>query len=456
MKHQKTIEQKVISFIKKNNLISNAKNVLIGLSGGADSVFALHFFNKFSKKYNIEIAAIHVNHNLRGKESENDEIFCRKICKELRVKLYNSSVNVSSFAKKNKKSIEEAARILRYREFTKVVKVSNSDLVVTAHNNDDNTETVLLNIVSGAGLNGISGIPLKRENIVRPFICISKDDIIKYLLESKLKFVEDSSNKNLNFKRNFFRYKIIPELKKNVNPSIDDVILNSSDVFKNQGKIIEYFISQIIESSLIKNKDGLFLSISEIKKYPEEVLGEVFKTILISNFGMEFSYNHYEKLRNLLVSQVGSWVELGNKIIAYRERGKILFLKENNRIKSQSEVEIGQKIKFDKIKLEIKIIRRLPKNFKKGGNIEFIAADNIKNNLVLRPWKIGDRIQLLGMKGTKKVSDVLTDLKIPSYERKSKLVLLNKNEIVWIVGLRISEKYKINSKTKNIIKLCLS
>ena len=208
MKHQKTIEQKVISFIKKNNLISNAKNLLIGLSGGADSVFALHFFNKFSKKYNIEIAAIHVNHNLRGKESENDEIFCRKFCKELGVKLYNSSVDVSSFAKKNKKSIEEAARILRYREFAKVVKVSNSDLVVTAHNNDDNTETVLLNIVSGAGLNGISGIPLKRENIVRPFICLSKDDIIKYLIESKIKFVEDSSNKNLNFKRNFFRYKI--------------------------------------------------------------------------------------------------------------------------------------------------------------------------------------------------------------------------------------------------------
>jgi tRNA(Ile)-lysidine synthase len=456
MKHQKTIEQEVINFIKKNDLISDENKILVGFSGGADSVFALHFFKKYSKKYKIKIAAVHVNHNLRGKESERDEKFCRNLCEKLDIDFYSSQVDVSLFAEQNKKSIEEAARILRYGEFEKVAGISNSDLIVTSHNNDDNTETVLLNIVNGSGLNGISGIPRKRGNIIRPFLCLQKIDILGYLNENKIKFVEDSSNKNLDFRRNYLRNKIIPELKKNINPSIDKVVLNSSEVFRNQIKIIDYYINGIVDQIVKWSENKLSIPVSELKKYPDEVLGELFKSILITNFSFDFSYVQFEKLKSLINSQVGIKVELGKMIFAYRDRSKIVIFNDDKILLIEKQIEIGETIQIDKSFLSVERVKTVPQNFNNVGSLEFISGDNIEEKIIVRRWKKGDRIQLLGMKGTKKISDVLTDLKIPSYDRKKQLVLVNKNEIIWIVGKKISEKYKITSKTKSVLKICLS
>ncbi len=456
MKHRKTIEQDVFRFVKKHSLLSDAKKILIGLSGGADSVFALHFFCKFKTKYNLNIAALHVNHNLRGSESIRDEEFCRKLCEDLEIEFHCSHVNVSSFAKNNKKSVEEAARDLRYKEFEKTANLCEADLVVTSHNSNDNTETVLLNIVNGTSLSGISGIPIKREKIIRPFLCLSKDSIVDFLNSNGIKFVEDSSNNNVDYKRNFLRSKIIPELKENINPSIDKTILQSSEVFRNQTSIINYFIDEIY-SELVSFREGeIEVFISQLEKYPKEILGEFFKKILNSNFEVDYSYNQFEKLFSLITAQVGTKIDLGSNILAFRERDKIVIskMKVNDLIKLI--VEPGKKIKTDLGCFSMNFVDKLPEKFNKSNKIEFISGDLLKDKLVLRNWILGDKIQLLGMKGTKKVSDVLTDLKIPSRLRKSQLVLVNNDEIVWIVGQRISEKYKVSKKTKKIIKVCLN
>ena len=142
MKHQKTIEQNVIKYIKRHDLLFDAKKILIALSGGADSVFALHFFYKYKKKFNIEIIAAHINHNLRGSESDKDENFCKNICKKLNISFYSASVDVKQFAKTKKLSIEEAARVLRYNKLEQIAEETKSDVIVTAHNINDNTETV--------------------------------------------------------------------------------------------------------------------------------------------------------------------------------------------------------------------------------------------------------------------------------------------------------------------------
>ncbi len=268
MKHQKTIEQEVINFIKRHQLLFGAKKILIGLSGGADSVFALHFFSKYQKKYGIEISAVHINHNLRGAEAERDENFCRNLCSKLHVEFSSVNVDVKIFAKKNKKSIEEAARILRYKKFKEISEQTNSDLIVTAHNNNDNTETVLLNIVNGSGLDGLSGIPVKRDIIIRPFLCVSKSDILSYLKNEKIKFVKDSSNQNIDFDRNYIRKRIIPNLKNNLNPSLDKVVLNSSEVLRNQKKLLDFFISNTFENMVVLSNDDVLLRLSKLSKYP--------------------------------------------------------------------------------------------------------------------------------------------------------------------------------------------
>lgn len=456
MKHRKTIEQDVFNFIKKNGLLSDVRKVLIGLSGGADSVFALYFFNKFKKKYNVKIAALHVNHNLRGSESIRDEEFCRKLCKNLEIEFFCSSVDVNSFAKKNKKSLEEAARDLRYKEFEKAAKSCEAEVIVTSHNSNDNTETVLLNIVNGTSLSGVSGIPIKRDNIIRPFLCLSKETIVDFLNSNSIKFVEDSSNKDIDFKRNFLRSKIIPELKANINPSIDKTILQSSEVFRNQTKIINYFIDKIYSDLKYSAKGEIEVLISQLEKYPNEILGELFKKILNTNFEVDYNFNQFEKLFSLIASQVGTKIDLGSNILAIRERDKIVITKVKVSELLEQIVEPGKKIKTDLGYFSMSFVDKLPEKFSKSSKLEFISGDLLKDKLVLRNWIIGDKIQLLGMKGTKKISDVLTDLKIPSRLRKSQLVLVNNNEIVWIVGQRISEKYKVHKKTKKIIKVCLN
>ena len=457
MKHQKTIEQDVFSFIKTHNLLTDNDKVLIGLSGGADSVFAIYFLKKFSNKYKITLSALHVNHNLRGSESKRDEEFCRSLCVKLDVKFYCSSVNVNTFAKKHKKSIEEAARELRYSEFQKVASKHNFNKIVTSHNSDDNTETVLLNIVNGAGLNGISGIPIKRDNIIRPFLCLSKSTIINSLVSEKNKFVEDTSNSNLEYRRNFLRKKIIPSLKENINPSIDKVILNSSIVYRNQITIIDFFIEKLFDD-IVNSLDGkVIIKISDIEKYPLEIISEIFKKIFSTKLKLEYNFNKSEKLRDLIKSQVGVKVSLGKNILATRERTKLVFSKsELMPTKVNLVIKIGQSIKIGKNEITINYTDKATRENIKSGKIEFINADNLSNNLIVRNWESGDKIQLLGMKGTKKISDVLTDLKIPTLTRKDQLVLVNNNDIVWIIGKRISEKYKVTEVSKKIVKLCLN
>ena len=173
----KDIEQKVIRFIKENEILFSGEKILVALSGGPDSVFLLHFLNKYRKKFKIEIAAAHINHLLRGKDSERDELFCKAICEELSISFYCVRKNIKSYSKKNKISLETAGRKIRYDFFEKVSKKNKYNKIVTAHNADDNAETVLLNLIKGTGIKGIAGIPVRRNNIVRPILALTKKEI---------------------------------------------------------------------------------------------------------------------------------------------------------------------------------------------------------------------------------------------------------------------------------------
>jgi tRNA(Ile)-lysidine synthase len=455
MKHQKTIEQNVIKYIKRHNLLFGAKKILIALSGGADSIFALHFFYKYSKKYKINILAVHINHNLRGKESDKDEVFCKELCRDFNVEFYSANVDVKQLAKSKKFSIEEAARILRYNELQRIATETKSDAIVTAHNINDNTETVLLNIVSGAGIDGISGIPIKRGNIIRPFLCISKEEIKDYLNTLNIKYREDSSNKNLEFRRNYLRKKIIPLLKKEINPSLDKVILSSTEVIRNQKEVLEYFISSITNEVISQDKTNVIIKTSKLKDYPEAVLGEIFKFVFQEIINVEYSFNNFLKLKELISSQTGTNISLTKGFSALRERNKIIIYKPESKKFNKIAISIGETAKLNDKKIVIKKLKGIPKKLIKKNNTEIISADKIKGKLTIRKWKAGDKIQPLGMKGNKKISDILTDQKVPSNKRANQFVLLNGNEIIWLIGLKLNDKYKITSKTKSVIKLCL-
>lgn len=450
----KKIEQKVINFIRLYDLIRPNENLFISLSGGADSVFALYFFYKFQKKFHCKIEAIHFNHNLRGKESNEDEIFTKSLCEKLGIKLFIKSLDVKSYAKKNKISIEEAARKLRYKNLEKISVKKNIDKIITAHNKNDNTETILLNLFSGSGIKGLSGIPIKREKIIRPFLVLEKDEVIKYLDRNKIEFRTDSSNLSNEFKRNFIRNEILPLIRKNINNSIDDALFRFSKNLNEQilfdEKTVKFLINKFVSTT--QNRVELSLKLLEIYN---NIPGLLLKNIFENYLQINFEQKDYEKLNELAKKQKGKKISLREKIIAIREADSIIFAKIEKELTKQVNIKIGEEKKFDDYK--IKVIESNPnERFSEEKKYELISFDNLDENFTIRYWQNGDKFKPLGLRVNKNISDFLTDLKIPANQKRKIPVLINRNKIIWVVGLRISDDVKLTKKTKRVVKLCLN
>lgn len=444
------IEQKVISFINQNNLIDTGDKILIALSGGPDSVMALHFLNKYKRKYKIEITALHFNHKLRGKEADKDEEFCVELCGDLNVPFYSIELNVKSFAKQNKYSIEEAARILRYKYLQEISEEFKCTKIVTAHNQSDNTETILLNLFSGTGFSGLTGIPIQRSNIIRPLLCLTKEEIRDYLKKNSLAFRIDRSNITGKYKRNLLRNKIIPLIQIEINPSIDNALFRSTKTLEDFLTTINSLVDEIISKKIRISKGTIFIKSAIVNNYSDGILGEVFKKVLKETFFHEFDYNDLIKLKSLICKQKGKVIVLSKFLVAVREQSGIRIKytgveKEYNVI-----IKPGERVKYFERTIGVDLYEGDMKFFGKNRNTEYITGNNLDDIFILRTWKSGDKFIPLGMKEFKKISDFLTDLKIPSSDRRNFPVLLSGNNIVWVPGLRIDDRYKITSKTKKV------
>lgn len=470
-------EQNIFQFISKQNLLEKGDKLLIALSGGPDSLFAIHFFNKFKAKFGIEISAMHVNHLLRMDESDQDEIFCESICKELNINFASAKVDVKGFANNKKQSIEEAARNLRYQKLSEYASKINATKIVTAHNLEDNTETVLLNLFRGTGLKGAGGIPIRRDNIIRPFLSTSKRDILNYLDSKKIEYRIDSSNLENDFTRNYLRNEIIPKIKENINPGIDNNILKFSEIVSQSEKAIHEYAAEIRKKIIRKSESGIEISnLIAIEKY-ENIFPSVIKLGLEKEFQKVFSFDDISKIKSIFSLQVGSKVELSNNVVAIKER-EFLFIHSTNEsnqknsdfinprsgisqssfkneisIDESYEVHLNNEVPVGNKIILAKIIDQTDVEYSNNKDVEFINGDNISFPLTIRKWKDGDRFNPIGLKGTKKISDFLTEAKVNSRDKKEQLVLLDENKIIWIVGHRLDECVKINNETNKIIKL---
>jgi len=450
----KTIDQKILKFIDEEFLLSKGDKVLVAFSGGADSVFLLSFLLKYKKRFNIKLAAFHLNHNLRGKEAIDDEKFCRSFSNEHKIKYFSASKNVKAFSKKNNISTEEAGRKLRYSELEVIAKKNSFNKIATAHNANDNTETVLLNLIKGTGLKGIAGIPVKRGNIIRPILTVSKDEILSYLEKKKILYKTDSSNLSSEYERNFLRNEIIPDLKERLNSQLDNTLLKSSKVFRNISAALENQIdAKIIDAVEFKGKQ-LSISIDELIKLDENLIGEFFKKTVPIYFPVELSNQNIKALTSLLKKQKGKSVSLSNGLRAYRESKKIIISKKKKSEIKEVEIPIGKSKRITGGIISINKILLMNATKNDNSLTEYISGDNISGKFILRTWKDGDRFYPLGMKGSKKISDYLTDQGIPSSKKREQLVLTNSGKIVWVVGLRLDDMYKLKANSKKVYKLC--
>jgi tRNA(Ile)-lysidine synthase len=449
------VVQKALQFIREQELLKNGDSVVVGLSGGPDSTFLLQLLLIIQNIFDIKIYAAHLNHKLRGKEADADEEFVKEFCKKNKIECLIDKKDIRKIAQEKKQSIEETARIERYKLFNEALQKFKANKIATGHTLNDNAETMIFNFIRGSGVSGLRGIPVKRDNIIRPLLGLTKEEILDFLKKENVPFRVDSTNLEEDYTRNFIRNKIIPLLSE-INPSLYETLSITSDLLRLLEKYIQVEEAKFEKLFVTKKADKfLKIKIEDNIDYKNYLMLDLIRKRINSVFNIQVGYEKTKEIVNLIKQDKGTTIQINEKTIALKERNSILILVEPEFEEINFSVTYDSKLqKYYGSYFEFKISSASVKEAKLSDNplVEFFDADKVKHKLILRNWKPGDKFVPLGMKYSKKVSDILTDAKVPFVFKKQILVLCDGPEIIWLVGIRLSEKYKVTNETKKVIK----
>jgi tRNA(Ile)-lysidine synthase len=415
--------------------------ILLAVSGGMDSMVMLWLFQQAG----YAVAVAHCNFQLRGVEADGDEEFVKAKCAQWNIPFFCKHFDTNNYASEKGLSIQMAARALRYEWFNELLEKEKMDWVATAHHLNDSIETVLLNLTKGTGIEGLLGIPAQNKKIIRPLLFATREEIENYAAEEGIAWREDKSNESDDYQRNFIRHQVVPRLKE-INPSLEKTLQET--IYKLQGA--NEIISSSVEEWKQKHQkiegDKIMLDKSGLSGASSLMLWEVVKTYgfnfdqceniikaLGGQSGKRFSSNSYELI-----------IDRENLIVAKHEENWMEVRFESD----QQEVCLGNK----KLTLEITDYTGLPTADKNQATVD---EGLIQSALTWRKWRAGDFFFPLGMKNRKKISDFLIDEKISLADKDSLTVLECNGEIVWVVGHRLDDRFKVTGKTKRVIKISL-
>lgn len=429
-----------ISHIREKKLLDFDQHYLLAVSGGLDSIVLAHLL--YSSGISFSIA--HCNFGLRGEESDGDEIFIRKLANNMGVKVYVKKFETKAYGKARGISTQMAARELRYHWFEELLVQKGLAGLLVAHHADDQLETVLLNLLRGTGIEGIYGISERREKIIRPLLPFHKTDLQTFASNEYLQWREDSSNIQSDYKRNFLRHKVVPELGK-FDPAALSLLQYSFNRIKDTGKAFFHLYSSWLDCHLQKEGDYQYLKLDILDKAPGR------KTLLfywIRSYGFNY-FQSEDVLLSLDKKEAGKTFHSPEYTLNLDRDYLILGLKQ---------AELGEKwIEESTIELQLGDdnydILTLYNGLTADRSSQNAMLDKERLNfpLMVRNWEKGDKFRPLGMKNFKKVSDLLIDLKVPLILKRNIKVLCSGNEIVWVIGLRIDDRYKISQLTKSAL-----
>ena len=437
------MQNQLLQYIKSNNLCDLNGKIICAVSGGVDSMVMAYILHKL--ELNIIIATC--NFNLRDKESDKDQQLVEQFCIKNNISFRTISFDTKKYAKEKKLSIQMAARELRYNWFLKLLKAEKADYIAIAHNLNDSIETFFINLSRGTGIKGLTGIKNKNGHIIRPLLFANRDDIYNFAQKENVPFREDATNAETKYYRNYIRHKIIPLFQELNNSSFK----NFENTIANIQNVEEYYRTQItstIDNLVIKTNSSEYIDIQTILSHNNNKL-IIFEWLNPKGFNKD-------QINNIELS------------IKKGDSGKI-FYSDNYKLYRESDKLLLEPLKED-VNENIDIVIENINSKTQGYNISIINIDkdfkisNDKNTaqldfekiifpLTISEWKKGDKFQPLGMNNNKLVSDFITDLKIPSRNKHNILTLKSEEEILWIVGYRIDNRYRITEKTKTILQI---
>lgn len=435
-------------YIKQKSLFKKNDKILLAVSGGIDSVVMAYLFSKCGYSF----AITHCNFQLRGKDSDTDELFVAALAKKMNVDFFLSRYDTKTFAAKNKLSIQQAARDLRYKFFYKILEENKLTVIATAHTCDDNAETILMNLSRGSGITAYRGIKEKNNKIVRPLLFASRKMIETYAAENKIQWLEDASNATDNYTRNKIRHHVMPLLQE-INPRLKETLLRHSEIISEHLALHHELVEAAQKKIIRKKGHEIYFSADEIKKYRmgqsllyELLSGYNFNSKTISNIaaaldaqpGKEFFSPTHRLLKDrkyLIVSQIKKEKPAEQELTA----------------PGTAYISNGISLSINKIMASARLIKKITSG-KFPASIAFFDADKLNFPLTARLWQKADYFYPLGLKGKKLLSDYFTDKKFSKLKKESQQILCSNRKIAWVIEERIDERFKVTPTTKEIVK----
>jgi len=432
---------KLKKHISQNFPFLEKSKLLLAVSGGIDSMVMIHLFNEL--KYSIALA--HCNFQLRGLESFGDQNFVQEYAEANEIPLFLTQFDTEAFAKDYKLSTQIAARELRYNWFYELLETEQYDYILTAHHADDNIETFLINLSRGTGLEGLVGIPAQNDKVVRPLLSFSREEILAYAKENNIQWREDSSNASDKYLRNKIRHHLVPLLKE-LNPQFMESFQKTQSYLSRSQKLVEDAAIMVYQQVAREEEETIVFDLNQLLRLPN------YQSYLYQ-WLREFGFTAWEDVYGLVESQSGKQVFSPNyRLLKDRE---VLILSPIVQEEANDEYFIEKNVKEVNIPLNLTFCKADAVLDASNSSI-FVDEDKLVYPLILKRWQEGDFFQPFGMNGkTKKLSKLFKDEKLSLLEKENCWVLWSENQIVWVVGIRQDERFRINDSTKNILKIAL-
>ncbi len=450
-------------------------SVVIGVSGGPDSVALLHILLIFASRFSLRLGVAHLNHCLRQNDSDKDAKFVESLAKNFDLPCHLQKRDIRRYQRENRLSLEEAARCVRYEFLNDIATINHYNKIALGHHADDNAELVLMNLFRGTGTLGLSGIPPKRDDkIIRPMIKLSRADIIDFLNQNQLKFVVDRSNADTRHLRNRVRHDLIPVLKTAYNPNISETLNRLSSIVRSEEEWLEDVVYPFFEKTVLRVRENhIELSIPVLNRYHKALQRRVIRMTFVKAKGdlRRIGFDNIDSVIALLVkkSSFGK-IDLPDGLRIQRDRDTLHVYLGRNRgsddhmdndkwdsFSFEYPIEKFEPVFIKEIKAYIRFAEMGIENMLDyrctGQYTHFFDKDALNLPMILRNFRPGDAFRPLGMSGTQKLKKFFIDKKVPRRERLKCPILLSGGKIIWVVGHRIDESVKVTPTTKNVLKV---
>ena len=450
----KQIEEKVKKYIEDNELIQYGDTIVIGVSGGADSMMLLHFLKTYKDFYHIKLKVAHIHHGIR-KEADEDRDYVKEVCRTWNVPCFVHHCNIKELAKIKKISEEEAGRIERYNFF---ISLTNPhDKIATAHNTNDQAETLIMRFLRGSDIKGLRGIMPKRSNIIRPILCLTRKEIEAYCVAKNIIYHDDHTNFETVYTRNKVRLTCIPYIEKHMNPNVVQTLFEHSELYKEEEDFLESYIEDVFKEVVKHEKDKLIINIKCLKKEKVYIQKKLIYKCLESYIGhsKDITMQHIKSVIELMMMQNGKKICLPYQTIVYKAYNELIIYKEEKEKFSNYKytLEMGiNKIEAFNIQIQMKCVsRKTFEQSKENMYTKYIDYDKIRDSLRLRTRQVEDYIVLKN--GSKKLKKFYIDEKIPQYKRDLLPIITDGHEVVWVLDSRLNINYFVTDLTENILEI---